>query len=465
MPPLTRQRTPASIRSWWSDSNPRLQGPTINLHAMTKPLLRRMHHRQALAFIEKNRGVPLSPEILDTFTSYFPWNYISSSTKVAILIGLTERAESEDDARVIIGDSFLRAQASEFLGSSSPEPEVREWACRLVGALASHELIVPSILDLGLCVQVTSLLHDSVTEVVRGAVYALGEIARWPYGAQAVVDVKVPDILEELLKSSKVDGRRIIGRLVGNLAVHVEFFVPSMLLGMTLVSLLRDGQPEVINRATYALMTIARWPDGAQVLIRTKVLGYVSELLESSDADVRKWSCSLVGNLARPESIPPTVLDGKLCSHLASLLRDGHVEVIKQATYALMHIAHWPHGAQILIRTKVLDYVSELLESSDADVRKWSCSLVGNLAEHESIPLTVMDVELCTQLVSRLRDGHIEVTEQATYALMQIAHWPDGAQAVVDAKIPNFFQELLECPNTDVRRSSCWLVGTSGRHI
>ncbi|KAJ7483751.1 armadillo-type protein [Mycena galericulata] len=321
---------------------------------------------------------------------------------------------------------------------------------------------MPTILASGLCVQLTSLLRDSVSEVVREAVFALEEIARWPDGAQVVVDATVPNLLEELLEWPDADVRRITCRLVGNLAVHIESFVPSILLCMTLVSLLRDDQ--VINRATDALTKVSQRHHGARVLSRTKVLDYVPELLESSDADVRICSCSLVGNLARHEGIPPTVLEGKLCSHLVFLLRDGHVEVIKLATYALLHIAHWPDGAQILIRTDVLDYVAELLASSDADVRKWSCSLVGNLAEHQCIPLIVMDVELCAQLVSLLRDGHVEVTEQATYALMQIAHWPDGAQAVVDAKVPDFFQELLECPNTDVRRSLCWLVGNLAAH-
>jgi hypothetical protein len=72
MPPLTRQETRTSIYSWWSDSNPLLKGPTINLHAAAKPLMKRMYHRQALEFIKKNRGHPLSATTLEIYASYFP---------------------------------------------------------------------------------------------------------------------------------------------------------------------------------------------------------------------------------------------------------------------------------------------------------------------------------------------------------------------------------------------------------
>ncbi|KAF8196674.1 hypothetical protein K438DRAFT_738789 [Mycena galopus ATCC 62051] len=72
--PLARQQTRASILSWWSDSNPNLQGPTINIHTAAKPLCRFLYHRQALDFINQNRGSPLSPTILETYSSYFPYD-------------------------------------------------------------------------------------------------------------------------------------------------------------------------------------------------------------------------------------------------------------------------------------------------------------------------------------------------------------------------------------------------------
>jgi hypothetical protein len=47
-------------------------GPTVNLHAVAKPLMKRMYHRQAKEFIRNNRGSPLSTAMVEIYSSYFP---------------------------------------------------------------------------------------------------------------------------------------------------------------------------------------------------------------------------------------------------------------------------------------------------------------------------------------------------------------------------------------------------------
>ncbi|KAJ7633209.1 hypothetical protein FB45DRAFT_523675 [Roridomyces roridus] len=59
-----------SLFSWWSDSNPGLNGPTVNLHTITKPLLRLMYHRQAIEYILVNDDKALTQAMLDIFSSY-----------------------------------------------------------------------------------------------------------------------------------------------------------------------------------------------------------------------------------------------------------------------------------------------------------------------------------------------------------------------------------------------------------
>ncbi|KAJ6583621.1 hypothetical protein DFH09DRAFT_1275286 [Mycena vulgaris] len=54
--------------------------------------MRIMYRRAALAFIQKNRSIPLSEEILEIYSSYFVYKYISPATKIAILKELTYRA-------------------------------------------------------------------------------------------------------------------------------------------------------------------------------------------------------------------------------------------------------------------------------------------------------------------------------------------------------------------------------------
>ncbi|KAJ7641803.1 hypothetical protein FB45DRAFT_361932 [Roridomyces roridus] len=86
MPALEHHFSRTSLRSWWSDSNPLLQGPTINIHALAKPLLKRMYHRQALGFIAKDvPRQPLSKEMIEIYVSYLACKYVSLETQFAVL--------------------------------------------------------------------------------------------------------------------------------------------------------------------------------------------------------------------------------------------------------------------------------------------------------------------------------------------------------------------------------------------
>ncbi|KAJ7626401.1 armadillo-type protein [Mycena polygramma] len=185
MPPLTRQESRGSIFSWWSDSNPALCGPTINLHAATKPLLKLMYHRQASEFIRKSRGSALSTDMMENYFSYLPWNFVSPATKVKILWDLSNRAASEADARTIVDSSVFEFLTAGML--DSPDPGVRASSCQLVGALVSHKCTAPAILDLKPCARLMSLLLDEDIAVFQDATFALCEISKWPDGAQAII--------------------------------------------------------------------------------------------------------------------------------------------------------------------------------------------------------------------------------------------------------------------------------------
>ncbi|KAJ7436246.1 armadillo-type protein [Mycena galericulata] len=461
---LTRQQTPASIHSWWSDSNPGLQGATINLHAATKPLMKLMYHRQAMGFIKQNRGVPLSTEILETFSSYLPWNYISPSTKAAILLQLAWRAcSNEDDARFIVG-SFLLTQGPELLGSSNAD--VRESACRLLGNLAAHESVLPSILDSEVFLQLVSLLQDKSANVIAEATYALMRIAQQLDGAQAVVTAQVPNRFRQLLESSDPGVRTQSCALVGRLAIH-ESTMRTLLdlkLCRHLVSLLRDKSRDVIDGATHALAQMAVWPDGAQAVVDARAPDCFQELLKSSSERVRNGMCRLLVNLVHHEFILLAMLDLQLCMQLGSLLRDKSAKSLWSTISVLNYIAQSPDGARAVVDAKALDHCPSLLLSSDENVRGMSCQLVAGLAGHDFIPATMFDGKLCVRLVSLLRDEHVDIIGKATYALARIAVRPDGAQTVVEAKVQNYFQELLKSPNGNVHKYACWLVGNIASH-
>ncbi|KAF7356891.1 hypothetical protein MVEN_01024900 [Mycena venus] len=204
MSPLANQEPRASLISWWSDSNPGLQGPTINLHTAAKPLMKWMYYRQAVDIIKKRRGRPLSSETLEIYSSYLPLNYVSWATKAAIWAELADRATSQDDARAVV-DSHIFPYIVQMLWS--PDPRPRSWSCSLLGRLASHESTAPAILELKPCVQLTDFLHDKNSDVVREAMYALAQIARRIEGAQAIVEAKTLDQVLKLLESPNPDIR------------------------------------------------------------------------------------------------------------------------------------------------------------------------------------------------------------------------------------------------------------------
>ncbi|KAJ7676937.1 hypothetical protein DFH06DRAFT_1317537 [Mycena polygramma] len=94
MQPLARQQSRLSILSWWSDSNQ--PGATINLHAVAKPLMRFMYHRQALDLIRSNKPGTLSSALLEVYSAYLSCKYVSLATKDAVLRELRDVSRKED---------------------------------------------------------------------------------------------------------------------------------------------------------------------------------------------------------------------------------------------------------------------------------------------------------------------------------------------------------------------------------
>ncbi|KAJ7494015.1 hypothetical protein FB451DRAFT_450610 [Mycena latifolia] len=196
MPPLTRQRTLESILSWWSDSN--LPGPTINLHGAAKPLMKLMYHRQALEFVKRNHGVPLSPQILEIYWSYLRWKYVSNSTKTAILEGLARRAALEDDvARALeqpdMLDKFLQLVQSPNFG-------IKLQTIMVLRSLTSRSRST----SVTVCGPVVASLRDSNMHVLIGRVLLLLEIADWWDGTQAILAANVlDDVAKQLVSPGK----------------------------------------------------------------------------------------------------------------------------------------------------------------------------------------------------------------------------------------------------------------------
>ncbi|KAJ7924085.1 armadillo-type protein [Mycena leptocephala] len=461
MKSVSRQQTRTSIHSWWSDRNPGLQGPTVNLHAATKPLMRLMYHRQALNFMKRNEDIPLSSETMQIYCSYIFCNYVSDSTKAAILGELERRAHAKDEVCTISEEPFLLAALSELLGS--PNVGIRRAVCWLMGRLTSYRSITPVILQLKPCVPLMSLLRDGNFDVISGATFALCGIACEPDGAQAAVDAKVLDHVIELLQSPWMEVRKWACWLVGRLAFHGSR-APPLELKLLISSQVSDENIVVMEGATYALSQVPRSADGARTAVDAKVLGFLLDLLASSTA-VREWACWLVGNLASQGAIAPASLKVRLCEKLVYLLRGKNVDVTAGAMYALSQVARSVDGAQAAVRAKVLGHVVDFFESPSAEVRRWSCRLVGNLVRHETTAPAVLASSSSRWLLFLLLDTEVAIRASAIFALAELSQWPGGVAALKEIGALEALREPSKSVDRDIQAGIRTLQENLARYI
>ncbi|KAJ7088103.1 hypothetical protein C8R44DRAFT_444605 [Mycena epipterygia] len=231
MHPLTRQRTLESVLSWWSDRNP--PGPTINLHAASKPLMKFLYHRQVLGFIEKNRGTPLSTGILEIYSSYLTFNYVSPSTKTAILRYLGERAfASEDDARALVDSNVWDIFISWWSDTNPPGSKIDLHVAYkpLMGLLYHGQALgfIDKNHDIPLSREILEIYHsylasEHVSPSTNTAILMelCTRVSQSGDEARVVLDSVVFNQAAELLESPERQIRQLMCRMVGRLAYHI----------------------------------------------------------------------------------------------------------------------------------------------------------------------------------------------------------------------------------------------------
>ncbi|KAJ6585857.1 armadillo-type protein, partial [Mycena capillaripes] len=516
MQPLARQQSRASLLSWWSDSNPGLQGPTVNIHRMAKLLVRFLYHRQAMQFIRNNAGVPLTPMVLEIYSTYLLCKYVSFETQWTVLAELENRAREENEAAMIV-ESPVLAKVLQLL--ESPNPVLVEWTHRLVQNLAQYKATAAPILEITPLLQLVWLLNDKHPAVVEHAINALANAALQLDDAQAVIEAKVQHHVLELLESPDPVLVEWTHRLVQNLAQYKT--TAAAILEITpflqLVQLLddkhpavvehainalanaalqldgaqavfeakvqhhvlellespnpgvwewtcSDKHPAVVEHAIHALANVALRLDGAQAIIEAEVQHYVLELLESPNPEVRGSTCRLVGNLFLNKATAAAILEINSFVQLVLLFDDKHPAVVEHAINALAYAAMQLDGAQAVIEAQVQHHVLELLESPNPVVRGSTCRLVRNLFHNKATATALLAINPFLQLVLLLDDEHPDVVESALRAVANAAQWPDGAQAVVQATVQGHILNLLESPNPMVQKWTCWLVESLAYH-
>ncbi|KAJ7161903.1 armadillo-type protein [Mycena crocata] len=462
MPPLARQSTRQSYLSWWSDSNSLLADNPI--HAAAKPLAKLMYHRDVLDLIKRQRGVPLSQQTIEIYSSYLRSKSVAHQTKAKILYELYKRAEAESEARAAVELLTVYDVLSESRN------DAKQWACFMLGKFARHESTVGAVLAVKPCTGLNTLLRYADLLVVDAAIYALSEFASDPSGAQAVVDANALDLVHKLLQSPHNGVRKWACWTVGKLAGH-KSTVAAVLVAepySSLVTLLRDTDIPVVEGAIYALSQFASYSNAAQAVVDANALDPIHELLVSHHGQIRRSACWTLGRLGSHKSAVGVVLAGGLCAGLVPLLRDTDILVVEGAIYAFAQFAQDRTGAKAVVHGNVLDFIHELLQSPYGGVRRWACWMLGRLASHDSTVRATLTVKPCARLSQLSAAGTAMSTSRvaAFFALCQLSNYQDGIKAILgtDSTVLDCVQQSLRSPNFEMQRYACIIIGRLVRY-
>ncbi|KAJ7282275.1 hypothetical protein C8J57DRAFT_1710490 [Mycena rebaudengoi] len=380
MPPLTRTWT---LESWWSDSN--RPGPTMNLHAAAKPLMRRMYHHQVLAFMKYNAKEQLSPLAAEISLSYLLSKDVSPSTKSILLQHLATRAETKEEASVVQShmlyhllelEDWKNVSLSLFalFKSLVRHENIGVETCGAVIALLrerhgedAHDLawwalysVTRGDLPPFAATTTADTILDSGAEPLEPAIttdrwdlvfaYRTSSTLVWRDKSTAVdvVEENVQPYAVELLKARfPPDTHASVWRMVAYLLVHQSNAVALLnrrpceqLINVLRVSIL-DGASDLNTRDVFEIFAfIARSLDGAKLVLASTVLDHVPKGLISHDSWTRLWACELLCQLAGHASTFPALVRFAPRNALTRLLSDNDEGIRCIAKETLHRINH-----------------------------------------------------------------------------------------------------------------------------
>ncbi|KAJ7436969.1 armadillo-type protein [Mycena galericulata] len=460
MQTLARQRSRSSILSWWSDSNP--PGATINIHAVAKPLMRFMYHRQALDLIKNNEPGALSSALLEAYSAYLSCKYVSLATKGAVLRELRGVSHEDDPCTVILGDEVVLSQVvvQELVNSTGIANTLRIDACGILGNVVASPAPTHSQRT-ELCRSLVSLIRDKDIRIAAAARGAISSAASTLKAAEAAIDAGVLEYLSEILGSPNGYVREWPRKLMTDLASHNLGRTYCPRLCVWLIPFLRVAEHDVVESTTHALSLVSKSREGAETVIDAKAANYLEQLLRSESAEISRRTWELMKQLASHESTAPAIFPLILRGHDFDLPHGLPADAI----WTLLDIAKWSNSAGWrweAVDKDVLDGIAQLLESRQPLVCRFACTVAGNIAAHRHPAASaVLGVKVCVQLVSLIRTVSGSLTEAAIYALCRICRLQHGVQDAVEANTLEKLWNLLELsPTAELPAGYCELVRT-----
>ncbi|KAJ7455790.1 armadillo-type protein [Mycena latifolia] len=230
-----------------------------------------------------------------------------------------------------------------------------------------------------------SILRHQISHIGERRIKPMSTIARSPDDAQVVVAANVLNCVGKFLDSPNTELRVLTCELLAHLVRHesTRDAVLRVKPCRQLISLLRDQNPAVIQRAARSLARIATSVNRAQAVVEGKMLDCVEELLEfPNTTTVAVWTCKILGELARHETIVAAILAVKPCEQLVSLLGvTNYFPVRTTAIFALVQLSKTPDGAAAIAATDFFVHLSHLMEFTDREVLLQTCVILRNLSK------------------------------------------------------------------------------------
>ncbi|KAK7045067.1 hypothetical protein R3P38DRAFT_2882421 [Favolaschia claudopus] len=348
-----------SLHSWWSDSNS--VGPTINLHALAKPLMKRMHNRQARSLIKRNFDLPLSSFMLEEYCSYLTFPYVLLGTRLFVLEEISRRASFEDDAKVLVA---LFANHSlgicDFLDKC--DGHMLKMMALLLGNLVTHNVGV----DLGLgfrsaCLRALSLMSDLTT--LHDAQQSVEILSRSSIGAQTVLDYELP----VPMVSDTHDAHAYFHQTLQNLSKYSNTYALAYKTCSRLVYLLNMNNPNVCLASRTAFEKVALSPYGAQASLDVDIFPFIVHGFMSTNEST-EWSCRMLRNLVEHEETASTVVSLTPCDMLTLLLVNQHSPMIKYAVLdAVAAICTRDDGARAVVSVYMLDQIAPIIDATELE--------------------------------------------------------------------------------------------------
>ncbi|KAJ7487903.1 armadillo-type protein [Mycena latifolia] len=294
---------PASVHSWWSDSNP--PGATISLHPMASRLSKLLHHRQVTALLKPYKSQPLSIDAIQDLLPYLNSKEISASTKVLILS--TCRATDGLALTRVLVDENAKPVLIKLL--NSPDREVLHEVCCLLAHIAAAGGVQP-LIEVYTSSALIALLKHQESAVHSKSLQVLAEISD-PSDIEACAGAYAGalPILVTLLQSPDGPIVQWTCRILGNIALHEALMSATIKADpcVPLVALLSHNRR---LDSLYALHHISSSSEiGARAVVYANAVPVLSRLLQSDNVDCLQWTCNVLRNIASHRNLVQTMLD------------------------------------------------------------------------------------------------------------------------------------------------------------